>query len=97
MADKMNGYGKLPFSNGDIYEGEFVNNKACGEGKMVNKSGEAYEGGFFNNLRQGRGKEFMKNGNVSRVNSFRRWHGRGKITFPDTTIEEGICLENVKQ
>lgn len=35
----MSGNGKLVFANGDVYEGEFINNRACGNGKMVAHNG----------------------------------------------------------
>ena len=36
--------GKMIYKNGDIYEGEFKNDKREGNGKMIYKNGDIYEG-----------------------------------------------------
>ena len=60
---------------------------------MVSHTGDAYDGQFMNNLKQGQGTQYMKNGNIYEGEFFEgKWHGRGKITFPDTTVDEGIWL-----
>ena len=43
-----NGYGVYAWANGEIYEGEFVNNKMSGKGKYSWPSGREYEGYFEN-------------------------------------------------
>ena len=53
---KMNGYGKYTYaSNGQIYEGQFVNGVKRGDGKITYPSGKIYEGKFVNGVPQGQG------------------------------------------
>ena len=44
----MHGSGKLIHANDEVYEGEFVDDKANGYGKYINEKGEVYEGFFIN-------------------------------------------------
>ena len=47
----MHGLGKLVHSNGDIYEGQWENNKANGYGKYINMTNQAiYEGSWVDDL-----------------------------------------------
>ena len=39
-----NGKGKLQFTDGSIYEGEYVNNEISGNGKYLWPDGKQYEG-----------------------------------------------------
>ena len=43
-----NGYGRLVHSDGDIYEGEWRNDKAWGVGKYIHFQGATYEGEWAN-------------------------------------------------
>jgi len=40
----MNGYGVFSWSNGNKYEGEFVNDKKNGKGKFTWPDGRIYDG-----------------------------------------------------
>jgi len=40
----MNGYGSFSWSNGNKYEGEFVNDKKNGKGKFTWPDGRIYDG-----------------------------------------------------
>ena len=42
----MHGKGKLIFSNGDIYDGFFLDNKMHGKGKFLYANGDVYIGDF---------------------------------------------------
>jgi hypothetical protein len=52
----INGYGKYTWTNGKIYEGEWLENKMSGEGKMSWPDGKMYEGGFLLDKKHGKGK-----------------------------------------
>ena len=53
---KMNGYGRYTYaSNGQVYEGEFVNGVKRGQGKIIYPDGKIYEGKFVNGVPQGQG------------------------------------------
>ena len=45
--------GKNVYKNGDIYEGEWVNDKAEGKGKLIMVSGDMYEGQWKNDKANG--------------------------------------------
>lgn len=54
---KFNGHGKLYYSNGDSYDGEFLNNMKHGYGILkLDSNKERYEGEFENDRISGRGK-----------------------------------------
>ncbi|CAI2378234.1 unnamed protein product [Moneuplotes crassus] len=53
------GIGKLE-GNGDIYEGEFDDNRKNGEGKMYYKNGDYYSGSWLEDKREGNGTMFYK-------------------------------------
>ena len=42
----------MNYNNGDIYEGEFKNDKKEGKGKIIYKNGEIYEGEFKNVIKK---------------------------------------------
>jgi len=39
-----NGYGRLIHSDGDVYEGEWLNDKADGKGNYIHMDGAIYTG-----------------------------------------------------
>ena len=41
-----NGHGKYAWSNGDVYDGEFVDDVLCGQGTFTWASGKFYTGEF---------------------------------------------------
>ncbi len=50
------GVGKMKYPNGDVYEGEWVDNKMQGEGTYTyKKSGDIYSGSWFDNKKHGQG------------------------------------------
>ena len=66
---QKHGKGRYNYPNGDIYEGQFVNDQCEGEGKLFFKIGGQsecpggyYEGGFKANKMEGLGKLVNKNG-----------------------------------
>ena len=50
------------FENGDVYEGDFVNNIKEGYGIMSYNNGEKYQGEFKNNVKDGYGIMIYNNG-----------------------------------
>jgi len=60
----VNGFGKMVYTNGDIYEGGFVNGKKEGLGSHTFKNGQVYLGQFYDNLRNGNGKFTFSDGNI---------------------------------
>ena len=52
-GDCDNGFGTWVYSNGDKYEGTWVNQKMHGQGTYYYKNGDVYKGGFKNNKLEG--------------------------------------------
>jgi hypothetical protein len=62
---EMNGKGKLTFSNGDIYEGEFVRGEREGIGTYYyTEKGDVYKGSWKSGYKDGSGTYGYKNGKV---------------------------------
>lgn len=77
----VNGKGKMVYTNGDSYEGDFVNGKRDGHGTYTFKNGQVYVGQFTDGLRNGRGRFTFSEGSVY-VGSFviDNFIGRGTYT-----------------
>ena len=56
------GIGKFQYKNGDLYDGEWRDNKFHGRGKLTMSSGTIYEGNFENNKMHGHGSFTFANG-----------------------------------
>ena len=52
----VSGKGKIIYTDGYIYEGDFVNGKAEGQGVLTSTSGKVYVGQFANEKYHGKGK-----------------------------------------
>jgi hypothetical protein len=81
--------GTMYHIDGDIYEGEWLNNKANGEGKFIHK-GIIYEGQWKNDKQNGHGKESWKDGSYYEgdfVNG--KKEGKGKFVWADGSSYEG--------
>ena len=61
LDGKRHGFGRRVWSNGNQYEGQWVEERMMGQGKLTYVEGRTYEGGFLNNLRHGQGKEEFGN------------------------------------
>ena len=60
--DKVEGYGKLYYENGQYYIGQFANDKRYGKGKICDINGKIlYEGDFFNDKSEFDDKNNNKN------------------------------------
>jgi hypothetical protein len=57
----MNGSGKMTYSNKNVYEGEFYNDKFSGSGKMTYSNKNVYEGEFYNDKFSGYGNYHENN------------------------------------
>ena len=55
---------KKKYANGDVYEGEFLNDQRHGKGIFKDNNGDVYEGDFLNDKIQGKGVYTYKEGDV---------------------------------
>lgn len=77
-------YGRIFFSNNDIYEGYIKNFNFDGKGKMLyGKSGDNYEGEFSEGKRQGDGK-YIFSDKTTYKGKFdnNKFKGKGKMNWP---------------
>jgi hypothetical protein len=58
------GWGSMYYNNGEIYKGEWVDDKRTGTGIMNYNNGDKYEGKWFENKMHGTGKMTYKNGEI---------------------------------
>ncbi len=72
---KINGYGRLVFSDGRIYEGEWKNHYRSGKGVMHFPKGDVYKGSFKKSKFYGFGTMEYANGDV--------FQGHWKADFPN--------------
>lgn len=75
------GVGKLEWSNGDVYEGDFKNGLRHGKGTMVELNGKRkYEGTWVLSQKEGKGVEMFSNGDKYTGDfSGDRFHGQGEL------------------
>ena len=52
-----NGIGRLIHADGDVYEGEWKNDKAHGKGIYIHRDGASYTGEWFEDKQHGYGTE----------------------------------------
>lgn len=70
LNDMFHGQGTFYFANGDVYVGQWVENKRSGRGIMYFEDGDRYEGEFLNDKFNGKGTYFFKTG-VKRAGTWR--------------------------
>ena len=54
-GDCENGKGVYTFSDGTVYEGDFLNGENHGKGKITFPNGNVYEGDYLNGVNTGNG------------------------------------------
>jgi len=81
---------KHTFANGDLYEGEWKNEKMHGHGKYTDIDGDIYIGEFNDGLRNGQGTYIFATGEKY-DGKFKNdnFHFRGTLTFADGDKYEG--------
>ena len=52
-----NGRGRLIHADGDVYEGDWLNDKAHGKGIYIHRDGASYTGEWFEDKQHGYGTE----------------------------------------
>jgi hypothetical protein len=91
----MDGYGKMSFSDGDVYEGDFKNDLKEGKGKMSYSNGSVYDGEFKNNMIDGYGK--MSYSDISLEGNWMNGKRNGEFILKSTVmpnIEKKLVYNN---
>jgi hypothetical protein len=79
---QIEGQGRLEWSNGDKYDGEFVAGKMHGQGVFVDSQGNRYSGEFNEGNFTGSGS-FTSSEGFTYVGEFERWRLNGKAVQTD--------------
>mmetsp|Transcript_27150 Transcript_27150/g.26814 ORF Transcript_27150/g.26814 Transcript_27150/m.26814 type:complete len:333 (+) Transcript_27150:275-1273(+) len=92
---KRSGYGKIKYSNGDQYEGNWENDKRSGKGIYKWKDWGVYEGDFEDGIIKGVGKRTYNSGNIY-IGEFKngKKEGRGEMKFKNGDKYEGEWVDD---
>lgn len=92
---QAHGYGRMVWTNGDEYEGQFENGLFKGKGKLISKYYAVYEGEFNEGYMNGQGTILFDNG-TKYTGAFSKgvFHGKGKLIHKDKSVYEGDFLNN---
>lgn len=94
-GDCQNGFGKKEYSNGDAYEGNFVNGIKNGIGSYTWASGNNYEGDWKSGERTGKGILTWANGDKYEGDFMdNKQNGKGTIIWITGNKYEGDFLNN---
>jgi hypothetical protein len=79
----FHGKGRMTHSNGDIYQGEWQDGKACGNGVFIDQQGSMYEGQWKNDAYHGKGTEQWNYNQIIYTGDFvdGQKTGKGKFEF----------------
>lgn len=92
---EMHGTGRLEYSKGHFYEGEFKNNQRDGKGKITFVDKSSYEGDWSKNRMTGDGKYSYFNGDVYEGNIVEgERRGFGQMTYANGDVYEGNWKKN---
>lgn len=97
FVDGFKKKGKFSFSNGCIYEGEFINSKFEGYGTYSWPDSRSYEGNFSNNQIHGKGKFKFADGRIydgEYKNGIK--DGKGKVIYPDNDTYYGEWVNDLQ-
>jgi len=95
--NKLNGEGKITYSNGTIVKGYLVDNILNGKGIIeVPSTGKKYQGEFRNGKLNGEGSLRNIDGTTS-IGTFKdnELHGKGAILLPNGGKYEGVFIEDI--
>lgn len=94
-GDCVNGFGVYVYENGDIYTGNFKEDKRDGDGSFLYENGEVFKGSYSQDSRNGRGIYKFTNGD-SFTGNFKNGEidGDGVYTFKDGKVLNGKFSKN---
>ena len=85
------GYGRLIHPTGDMYLGDWKNDKANGTGTFSNLEDYSYNGDWVDDCQHGHGTEMWESNNSKYTGKFERSkkNGKGLYTWADGSYYEG--------
>ncbi|MBQ6207858.1 MAG: AAA family ATPase [Oscillospiraceae bacterium] len=89
------GQGSYVWSDGDRYEGDWLNGVRTGKGKFYWTNGNRYEGDFVNGVRTGKGKFYWANGSRYEGDyTDNKMNGKGVFYYANGNRYEGPIVNN---
>jgi hypothetical protein len=90
----FHGKGRMTHTNGDIYQGEWKEGKACGKGVFIDQAGSMYEGEWKNDAYHGKGTEQWNYNQIVYTGDFvdGQKTGKGKFEF-DGNVYQGDFVD----
>lgn len=87
----------MTHANGDVYEGEWVDDKAHGFGTFVDTEGAKYTGEWVNDMQHGYGEESWNKGTTKYIGQFYKGkkNGKGRFEWEDTSFYEGDFVDGM--
>lgn len=90
--------GRIIYENGDAFDGEFFENKACGKGTYYYNDGTIYTGDWLSDKKHGVGTETTLEGIVYKGEFYQdKKHGKGLMSFNDSSEYHGEFFEDLMQ
>jgi hypothetical protein len=87
--------GKFKWSDGSVYEGDFVGDKFHGKGKMTFADGGVYEADYVDNKKTGKGKFTWADGETYEGDFVDgKKNGKGKYTYTNGNVYEGDYVDD---
>lgn len=97
VNNQRHGKGKQCWSDGSMYEGYWVHDKACGRGRLIHANGDVYEGEWKNDKAHGKGIYIHSDGaRYEGYWEFDKQHGKGVEIWPDGAKYEGMYVNGQK-
>lgn len=98
VESKLDGFGKLTFDSGDIYEGNFKKDKKDGFGTYTSANADVYTGNWKNDMKHGNGKSISAEGRIyagNWKNNMRNGEGKSSYQISNKkTTENGVYEYN---
>ena len=98
MQGNRQGMGEMMFTDGSLYQGNWMNDKKNGQGSLKYRSGNVYQGFFVNDRKEGYG-EFFYAANQEQYKGY--WqrdmkNGQGEYYFKNGDRFVGFFLQDMK-
>ena len=89
---------KKKYKNGDIYEGNFINDLKEGKGEMEYNNGDKYNGIWKDDKREGKGKLIYSNGDIYNGDwKNDKKEGKGTMEYYNGDTYEGNFINDLKE